>query len=772
MKRSILIIGALLIVSAICFGVFSFVIYSSMDSNDEETIEALLNESVRGRTTTYYAYDKGELCRVYQNSDGKCQTYVRLEDVCDYLKLGFISAEDRGFYNHCGIDIRRTLGAAINYIFHPSRGFGASTITQQVIKNVSGRAERTLGRKICEMIRAIRIEQRHTKDEIFEAYLNVIPMSRNVYGVYEASMVYFGKTPKELDLAEAATIVGITNAPSKYDPFKNPEACLNKRNNVLYAMLDNKSITREEYDKAKSVPLAVADNSGINDDVSSWFIESARKEILSDLMSEYGISLSAARLLLSNGTRVILTMDMEIQKLLEERFEDTSKFSEAIDDGLSYAMVINDVKSGNTVGIVGGVGKKSADKILNMAEIKRPPASTFKPLAIYAPAIDRGLINWATVFDDVPLSFEKKSAETVPYPKNSPDQYDGLTTVKDAVRLSKNTVAMRIYEMRGAKAVISDLEKLFDIKLCEKDNSAAPLALGQLTEGITLRQLVNAYTVFPRDGVSAGGKCYEEVLDAENNTILRQNSKSDRVIKPATAQIMNQLLMTVTDSGTARSLEIKNYIATAGKTGTSSMDRDRLFVGYTPFYCAGIWCGYKDSDNAVERGVSGHLKIWDDVMQAVHQQKLSKNQYNQSFSTDKLVLKKYCKDSGERIKEECLLDPRQNREEYGYFSLDDQPREYCSRHIAVLYDRSTDAVAGRGCPEEELELISLVEVERSFPCEITVTDAEYVYRTDPYLVIPPTYELPYFYGLLEDGEHVGRGKNKKQFNSGCYIHNG
>ena len=226
---------------------------------DFDLDEELFEKAKEDKTVYYYAYSSdGELIEVYKSAKETVREWVPFDRAGEYIKQGFISMEDREFYEHCGVNIKRTLAAPVNHVLKLRSSFGASTITQQVIKNISGDNEVSIGRKIKEIFRALHLERRYSKDDIFEVYLNVVPMTGNVYGISAAAEIYFGKEPSELTLSEAATLVGITNAPAKYNPYTKPEACRDKRNRVLYAMYDVGYIERDEYERAVNEPLKLS----------------------------------------------------------------------------------------------------------------------------------------------------------------------------------------------------------------------------------------------------------------------------------------------------------------------------------------------------------------------------------------------------------------------------------------------------------------------------------------------------------------------------------
>ncbi len=624
------------------------------------------------------------------------------EEISDYLKLGFIAAEDREFYKHGGVNFRRTFGAFFNYIFKRGERYGASTITQQVVKNISGDNEISAKRKIYEILRAFKIEKNHTKDEILELYMNIAPMSENIAGVGYASDSYFGKEPSEISLAEAATLVGITNSPTRYDPRKNPERCKERRNTVLAAMLDMNFITKDEYIAAKAEPLLLKDRTG-GGKSGSWFWETVFSDVVGDLAREYKISEAAARLrLMKGGYNIYTTENPSVQRALEEVFENPENLPSELSYGLDFAMCVNDSETGDLLGIIGRAGEKQGKRLLNLATVPHPPGSALKPLALYAPLLDEKKINFASIFEDEPVEFIKNGEEITPFPHNTPNVYDGPTTIKDAVRLSKNTVAVRLYKMLGPEKIFASLKNNFGFDaLTERsvghygtvsDLAPSPLALGQLSYGVSLRELTDAYTVFPRDGLVSRGRSYLYVNDKDGKKVIENKREEQRVFAPTTARIMTALLMNVVGSGTAKSITLKDTVDTAGKTGTSAESRDKLFVGYTPYFTAGIWCGYPDSNNSVSSSHPTHLELWDRVMNKIH----TLVDCEEHFSTSGLVYRSFCRDSGKIPDDACRLDPAGDRTDWGWFTPDTAPKEYCTDHIECKYKSETEELAPEG----------------------------------------------------------------------------
>ena len=718
--RAALIIGAIAVLVGVCTVGVSILSYNLVDS---EADSVLFDRSGKHSSTVLYANadTDGEVYvpKEYEIFGGLKKLYYPKEEISDYLVDGFIAVEDRKFYTHSGVDFKRTLGAALNYIFRTKPMYGASTITQQVVKNVSGDNEAKITRKLAEIVRARRLERRYEKDDILEVYLNVVPMSENIYGVGYASRAYFGKEPSEILPEEAATIIGITNAPTAYNPYTNPEKCLAKRNTVLSVMCSEGVISDEEYDRAVNTALSVLPKEEGTRAYNSWFTETVIDEVSLALAEKYSVSIQAARAMLAGGGySIYTTVDTKVQAALEEYFENSAN----LNSDLEYAMTVLDSKNGDLVGIIGRSGKKEGNLLLNHATVPHTPASALKPIALYAPLVDEGKINWATVLDDSPVSFSESGGEYKEYPRNSPNIYTGLITVKDALRLSKNTIAVRLCKIASPIGVYTGLLKRFGFKTLVRqttengknltDIAISPMALGQLTRGVSLLELTSAYSSFPREGIFRKARSFLEVVDADGRTVLENKLEDKRVWRESTARIMNHLLSEVVECGTAKDITLKESVACAGKTGTSALDRDKLFVGYTPYYTAGVWCGSDTGTVSASQG--GHLRAWDTVMKKIHETALLNEESPREFSTEGLLYLPYCKDSGCEYAEDCALDVRGERIDYGYFTEDNRPMGRCTRHVRINLDG---------------EDISLIKTpERDFPKEIEITDDAYSYK--------------------------------------------
>ncbi len=717
MKRKILIFASVILVLTLLlsFGLIGVYAFSSLGV-DYGLDEELFASSGKSSVTTYYAFNQGgEAVKIYE-SGPRLTEHASLEEIPKMLIDGFISAEDRDFYSHRGVDIKRTAYALVNHLLPRKSRFGASTITQQVIKNISGDDEPTIRRKAYEIMRARHLEKLHTKDEILEMYLNILPMGDNIYGVKMAADVYFGKELIELNLSECAALVGITNAPSKYSPYRNPGECQAKRDRVLYAMLDNGVISESEYNEARAVPLKVKPKDVKLYKYSSWFIETVREDVCSDLMKKYQISRAAARVMLGGGVKIYTTVDMGVQRILEEYFENEDNLPSEVKDGLKIAFTVVNPKDNTLLGIIGDKGRKQGDYLYNNATVPHTPGSVLKPIALYLPLLENRKINWATVIDDIPVEVKDSEDGHRLYPHNSPDVYDGLISVKDAICRSKNTVAVKLYNMLGAESIYKNLYEnyYFDTLVRQEkangvtvsDLAPSPLALGQLTRGVSLRKMTESYTVFYDGGLREPRSYYTVTLD-DGRELLRKEESVRKVASRESARIMTALLSEVVNDGTARSLRLKDVVDTAGKTGTSGADRDKWFIGFTPYFTAGIWCGFGDG-GGFSPGSNTHLKMWDEVMISLHSELISDIDSPEGFSYDGLLRLPYCKASGCNFTEACSHDARPNMLEYGYFTEDNKPVRDCSLHKLVL--------------DEEGRITAKIDYKRDLPDGVTVRD--------------------------------------------------
>lgn len=549
--------------------------------------------------------------------------WVDLEDIPDYLVKALVAIEDHRFYTHKGVDWYRTVGAMFTLLTGGDDSFGGSTITQQLIKNVTGNKEVTVQRKLIEIFQALEFEKKYDKDEILEWYLNAVHFGEGCDGIYTAAEKYFGKEPSELTLAESASIVGIVNLPTYYSPFYSEENNKERQETVLRRMYELGFISYDEYEEAKNEQLVFtrSDNEVADQEIYSYYVEAVIKDVTEDLMEQKGISQDTARQLLYNGGyRVYSCLDPYIQECVDNVYLDVENFPKpyrANDQQLQSAMVIMDPYTGEVVAMSGGVGEKTGNLVLNRAtDALRAPGSSFKPLAVYAPAIELGLITPSTLVNDAPRE-EVEMSQNQWYPNNSDFKYRGIIDIATGVRLSLNTVAAQVLDKLGLDASTNFLKnKLGVTSLVPDDYNYASLALGELTNGISVLEMAQAYCTFDNSGIFTEARTYSRVTDAAGNIVLDNQPKTHVAMKSSTATNITSLLFSAANYGTG-SESIFSGQAIAGKTGTSSYNWNRWFAGYTPYYVGVVWTGFDQPEQMYVYG-NPAAQVWRRVMQQVH----------------------------------------------------------------------------------------------------------------------------------------------------------
>ncbi|MBQ8254365.1 MAG: transglycosylase domain-containing protein [Clostridia bacterium] len=727
--------------------------------------------------------------------------WVSYNDMGDYLPQAFIAIEDKRFESHEGVDWVRTIKVTLDY-FLGGGSQGGSTITQQLIKNITGDDDVTIQRKAQEIFKAINLEKRYDKTEILEMYLNNIYLSQSCYGVGAASYTYFNKEPSELTLIEAAAIAAITQNPSKWDPIIHPENNSARRNQVIKLMYEQGRITQEEYTAAYKQELVLnppETDSDLGISIKSWYTDAAQQEAIQLLVKEFGYTETyASKVLLTSGFNIITAQDPKVQEVLEYYYENDSEWPSYDDSPIQpkSAAVVIDPETGNVLGLVGDRGQKNLNLGLNYAtQTRRPSGSSIKPLSVYGPGLEFGAFTYGSVFDDIPINFGKQEVDPdtgditytrkTGYPHNTPNRYAGLQTVHEAVRVSKNTVSWRALEALGLQNSYDYLtQKLGISTLVERkvnsagvvftDISHSPLAMGEFTYGVTVKEMTAAYQIFVNGGIFNEERIVLQILDSKGNVVIDNTRKSDVVMSAENAAIMTKMLEEVVDSGTATEVKLRSKIDCAGKTGTTSSKKDQWFVGYTPYYVCGIWFGYS-MPRSLEKFSGVPETMWNKIMGDLVADKIeaAKNggEPLKTFNVPKSVITAtYCKDSGKLLTDACKSDPRGSRAEIGYFVIGTEPTEYCTTHFLVDRDSKTNGILTPYCPQENAVKVGLLNVMRQFPCNISVTDAQYTGQ-----VLPTDYSyrglsasLPYYQNMLPQGFFTGY--SSKYFNAACITH--
>lgn len=739
-----------------------------------EMDEALFQRAGEDGATRIYYYDGETGAPVEWTEEriaagGVCER-VSIGDIPIHLQNAFVAIEDHRFYRHGGVDVIRTAKAAFNRVFGGESSFGGSTITQQLIKNIGGEREKTVTRKIREMARARMLETRHGKDEILEAYLNIVPMAEGCTGVGAAAENYFGKPPSELSLAEAASLAAITPAPARLNPRKDPEKHMMRRNLVLSRMAELGYITPEECAAAQSEPLSLSPRAERENEPRSWYAERVLAEVKEGFLSKGYTRDAANALIYGGGLRIYTAFDPRAQASAEEAFSNAA-LMDTYGEGFHAGCALFSPETGKLVALVGDLGEKKKGLLFSYAtDMRRAPGSALKPLALYAPAVNEGRLNEATLFDDVPQSF----SDTGVWPKNSPDVYDGLILAKDALIHSKNTVAVAILRSLGTEHVYKTLTRDFRLSgLCRKTTDAkgnlhtdldeAPLALGELTKGVSLFEMTRAYLPFCRAGKMTEGSTLYRVENTEGDLLLSGKDEEEQVITRGTASVMTHMLSGVVEEGSAKGIALSSIVDTAGKTGSSGGNRDRWFIGYTPYYLCGVWCGYEKGGTAVSG--APHLALFDAVMRPLHES--IPDDAMRGFSMDEgLHEVTVCKDSGKMPTILCKEDERGERTTRVWLPIGTHLAS-CDTHVSVFYDEEYDGVAfppekGR---EGKLKRVSLISVPwRAFSREVLVKDAEYVFRA-PKGTQAPEGDVPFFAHAIPPGVYIGKSHEGRPYNA-------
>ncbi len=745
-----------------CFGVvYIKTVILPETGLDMSTI--LVNEN----SVMYYQNDYGEWEQMVTLLTTNNSIWKDYQDIPYEMIIATVAIEDKRFWEHPGVDWRRT-GAAVLKMFTGQDIQGGSTITQQLIKNATQYDDVTVKRKIIEIFTALELDANYSKEDIITYYLNIIYLGEGCYGVGSAAWEYFGKDISQLSLAECASLISITNNPSIYSPYStmittDSETGIQmdgrarnkyRQELVLDQLYDQELITAAQYAASKSEELVFVRSADTAQDdvIYSWYEEQVISDVRSDLMEQYGYSAEVANRMLSSGGLSIYTLvDMEVQNHVESLYEDWSNFPNTSANGqrLQSAITVIDNNTGDIVAIVGQMGEKEQNLLQNFATNSyRQPGSSIKPLSVYAPALDMGLISPVSALDDYAYSLEGGS----PWPSNAYGYYKGMVGLDFALQQSSNATATHVVGNLLTPEVSFDfMTNVFHIGLVDAmesygyyftDRAVAPLALGGLTQGVNTREMAAAYATFPNDGVYTHARTYSMVMNRDGEVILDNSTQREVAMKTTTAYYINELLQGVMSStGTGYAGQISG-VTVAGKTGTTNDDFDKYFVGYTPYYTAAVWTGYEYNEKIVYNGFSPAIDMWKKVMEPLHQ-----TLENRSFTVPEgLTAVSYCLDSGLLSGSYCSSDPRGSRIASMMIHPDDAPTEYCTAHVAgssvtictasatVDADGNVSAyrIASVNCPSTTKRTTTYLSLSRVAIAGAYASDSAYVYGGQGY----------------------------------------
>ncbi len=766
----------------------------------------------------YYVDGSGNIQQLQQIYTTTDRQVASLDEIPQALINATVAIEDKRFYEHQGVDWITTVKACMNMFFGGDSQFGGSTVTQQLIKNVTDQKSVTVQRKVMEIFRAQVFEREYDKDTIMEEYLNRIYLGRGCYGVKSAAAEYFGKELQSLTVAECASLISITNNPSMFNPYstsvyeyKGEERDGAGRNryrqlNVLNEMLNQGYLTQDEYEEAVSQEMVF--KSGIADadkwavcpnttcyyegtmstflgetgshfcpvcgtqttvktdasqHIYSWYVDAVLVDVAADFAAADGFDWDQLdeqmrevylERIQKGGYHIYTPLDMKVQSQVDAIYSDLSNIPKTTSaQQLQSAIVVIDNNTGDVVALSGGVGEKDTFYAYNKAtQAKLQTGSAQKPVSVYAPAFEMGTVSPATVFKDMPVYY----ADGTGWPKNDNRQYQYARTVYQGIVSSVNTISVRTLDAIGYDYAYSFAKyNLGQKNLVEEypldngqslsDLDRAPLALGALTVGSTVRDMSAAYATFANDGVYREARLYTKVYNSRGELVLDNIQESRQVLSDKTVNYVNYCLYNAANHGTGGGAIFPGQ-SIAGKTGTTSSNRDRWFCGYTSHYTAAVWCGYNIPEQIHVNG-NPAATLWKKVMQPIHQGLGNEGLYNAGVMRSVDI----CLDSGMVATEACHRDARGiNRVVSVLCYPEDIPNGTCDKHVSVRFCVDGDGVANEYCSmvgDANVQSMSLVKLT---PAEVReIKDAASSGLVDVYL------DNGYVYYISESGEELG-----------------
>ena len=690
------------------FGVFGLVILLGIAGGIFfayiDTAGELSPEQLKIKDSTSILYDiTGKPVESIYGSENR--EWVNIDRIPLRMRQAFIAIEDERFYQHNGIDLKRIAGAGLSYIKSGGHAqYGASTITQQLIKNLTGEKQGSLKRKVQEQWRAIQLEKVLSKEQILELYLNIVPLGNGTNGVQSAAKYYFGKDISELTTAECAAISGITKYPVYYDPFTHSDNNKKREDDVLYKMKQLNFIKDNEYEIAIKQKMNFKRTKVEHVSNHSYFADQVINDVVRSLQDQKGYSrVIAERLVYGGGLKIYTTMDSNIQKAMDNIYTNSKNFVKTNTTAQpESAMVIIDPKNGQVRGIVGGVGEKKGKRTFDRAtQSLRQPGSTIKPIAVYAPAIESGKITPKTVISDSPIKLGDWS------PHNYDNSFRGNITIKEAVTHSINIVAVKVLQKVGLDDSYTFLKRLGISSLKPQDKNYSSLALGGLTDGVSPLEMAAAYAAFDNNGIYIKPYTYLKVIDSEGKIVLENTSSESRAVMSVdTAKTMTGLLQNVVTSGTGTGARLSKMPA-AGKTGTASDMKDKWFLGYTPYYVGAVWYGYDQPQDLPPATWNMATTLWKRVMEQVHA-----NLPYTDFTTskDSKIQVAICNLSGKRATDLCYKDINGSAVKLVTYTKGTEPTNSCDIHKSIKICTESNQIATQYCPSNEVEEKSIAVI--------------------------------------------------------------
>lgn len=681
LKKIFTVVFVFVAIALICGTVACTYVYKFADEyiNGEKKIDLEMYKANQAQTSIIYAYDSNkQLVELLRLHGAENRVWIDYDDIPQEMIDAFRDLEDKRFEEHQGVDWTRTVLGVVKSGFEQ----GGSTITQQLIKNITRQDGRMVSRKFYEILNALNVERFYHKKTIMEFYLNTIYLGNGCYGIKTAAEIYFGKNVEDLNAAECAVIASITQEPATYDPLTEPENNRDRQKYCLSCMLNEGSLTQEEYEEALDFELIFTnsenykgsqvtkededdDKEYTEDDVkqngeSSYYVEYVIDQVIEDLQDEYDLTYNEAwKKVFFGGLRIYTAVDLDVQSAAEDVYVNRKTFPDEEDTedspAAQSAITIMDY-SGRVVAMVGGAGEKDTFRGLNRAtQSARQPGSSIKPISIYAPAIENNIITWSTMVQNYGIKLGSSR-----WPVNyggSAGSPNSFVTVQYALQVSYNTVPAQIARKLGVDNsldfLVDDLK--FSTLVTDEDDpnydgNYSSMCVGGTSEGVTTLEMTAAFAIFGNNGYYYEPYSYYKVTNNDGTEILLESGDDtgDQVLSESSAGVMRQLLRKVVTQGTGSGYGVNGF-ETFAKTGTTTDDKDRWFVGGTPYYVAAVWYGYDQPKRITNTSGNPAGKIFREIMNEVH-----KDLDDLSFPTASgVVARKYCTISGDIAGPSC-----------------------------------------------------------------------------------------------------------------------
>lgn len=802
-------LATVLLVGVVCCFVLVGVLADYLETDILPTASLVLEDYMLDSPSyVYNVNSNGEievLQELYASTDWKKAEY---EDIPKALINAAVAIEDKRFYEHQGVDWVTTIKAFAN-MFFGSETVGGSSITQQLIKNKTGEDSVTVQRKVLEFFRAALVEKNYDKNVVIEEYLNSIYLGQGCRGVKSAAEAYFGKELQMLTVAECASLISITNNPSLFNPYSEDvftyageEMNGRQRNRhrqmlVLGEMLSQGYISQEEYDAAVAQELvfksgisekdswaiclneqcgyegvrstfkegddciicpkceaSVQTTADASQEVYSYFVDALLEDVAKDMAVQDGITEWNKSIrqdymdrISRSGYSIYATIDEDVQAAVDAVYKDLTQIPKTKSaQQLQSAIVVIDNSTGDIVAMAGGVGDEKAHFGLNRAtHSDLQSGSSIKPLSVYAPGFEQGTLTPATVIKDLPMYYDDDG----PYPRNDDREYSYTRTIFSGIEDSVNAVAANTLQKIGVSYGFEFARDKFGLSTLneEEDMQVAALALGAQHYGVKVRDMTNAFAIFPNNGTYREARLYTKVYDIKGNLVLDNTQDTEQAFSEKTANYMNYCLRNAVTHGTGGGASLGN-IEVAGKTGSTSSFRDRWFCGYTGYYTAAVWCGYDTPETIYLSGSSGNVAaaLWKKVMKSAHSGLSNKSLYN----AGKMVSVNICMDSGKVATDACACDPRGSRVQEIQLYPEDVPTSTCSKHIMVDFCKACNCAANEYClllAERDPNVV----IEKKGLLKLTLAEANEIVAAERYGLHSQHVKDNYVYLVNNDG---------------------